>query len=175
MSFDTFAILNGDLLPTNTGAVESNVPGLLGEYRNGALMIQALDASEVSGGFVLNAATEEFVAPSAAVHATLGYATKGLLWESTVFWHWNGPDYGQAGHAELFDSCVIQGLGGCARLEDDDGDGSGGSTPPTVGGGDPPPPLPVPSDPGHTVTNTTVGGGTEDTGRLFWRELIPEE
>ena len=156
--------------------MKSNVPGLLGEYRNGALMIQALDASDVSGGFVLNAASEEYATGSTAVHSTLGYATTGLLWETTVFWHWDGPDYGEAGHAELFDSCVTQGLGGCTKKpKDDDDEEGGGSTPPTVGGGDPPPPPPVPTDPGHTVTNTTVGGGTEDTGRLFWRELIPEE
>ncbi|MCH8930494.1 MAG: hypothetical protein IIA98_06195 [Proteobacteria bacterium] len=177
LSFDTFAILDGDLLPTNTGAVRNNVPGLLGEYRNGALMIQALDASDLSGGFVLNAAAEEYVAVSTAVHSTLGYATKGLLWETTVFWHWDGPSYGKPNHADLFDSCVTQGLGGCTK-EPVDGEGGGGSTPPTAGDGStppPPPPPPVPADPGHTVTNTTVGGGTEDTGRLFWRELIPEE
>ena len=26
-----------------------------------------------------------------------GVATDNLLWESTVFWHWGGPAYGQSG------------------------------------------------------------------------------
>ena len=50
LGFDVFAILNGGLLPTKTGCVKGNVAGAKGEYRNGALMIQALDASDVSGG-----------------------------------------------------------------------------------------------------------------------------
>ncbi|MCZ6912897.1 MAG: PilC/PilY family type IV pilus protein [Proteobacteria bacterium] len=186
LSFDAFAILAGDLIPTNTNAVKANAPGALGEYRNGALMIQALNASGVSGGFVFNAATDEYVAANTAVKATLGYATKGMLWETTVFWHWNGPDYGEAGYAKRFDSCVTQGLGGCTKAstkdeekkakkkkkkrkkDDDDKDAEVKPLPE-------PAEVLVATDPGHAVTNTTVGGSTEDTGRLFWRELIPEE
>jgi hypothetical protein len=176
LSFDAFAIISGDIIPTVTGCVRGNDQGALGEYRNGALMIQALDASDVSGGFVFDAATQRYIAGSTQLHSTLGYAMDGLLWESTVFWHWDGPCYGTPDWAPLYDSCVVQGMGGCTKgskeqqektkkkkkKKDDDG-----GSPPDVD-------LPTPSDPGHTVTNTTVGGNN-DVGRLFWRELIPEE
>ncbi len=174
LSFDTFAILAGDLIPTVTGCVKGNTAGAQGEYRNGALMLQALDASSVAGGFVFNAATQRYVAGSTAVKSPLGYATDGLLWESTVFWHWSGPCYGDPGWAPLFDSCVVQGLGGCAKdevpEEPDPGDPPAPGDPPPP----PPPPPPVEADPGHGVTNTTIRGNN-DTGRLFWRELLPQE
>jgi len=35
--FDRLAIINDKLHPTNTGDVRKNVPGKLGEWRNGAL------------------------------------------------------------------------------------------------------------------------------------------
>jgi len=176
LSFDSFAILKGDLLPTKTGCVKGNVPGALDEYRNGALMIQALDASNLIGlpRFKYDAIADEWVANSAAMDAPLKYATKGLLWESTVFWHWDGPCYGEVGWDTLYDSCVIQGQGGCSKVEgpakDKDGGGGGGDPPPP-----PPPPLPPPveADPGHAVSSTVVGGNS-DTGRLFWKELVPE-
>jgi len=175
LSFDAFAILSGDIIPTVTGCVRGNDQGALGEYRNGALMIQALDASDISGGFVFDDATQRYIAGSTQLHSTLGYAMDGLLWESTVFWHWDGPCYGTPDWAPLYDSCIVQGQGGCTKgskeqeekgkkkkkkQKDDD-------SPPDVD-------LPTPSDPGHSVTNTTVGGNN-DVGRLFWRELIPEE
>ena len=185
LSFDAFAILSGDLMPTETGCVKKNNPGALGEYRNGALMIQALDASDVSGGFEFDAATQRYVAGSSAVHSPLGYATDGLLWESTVFWHWDGPCYGTEDWAPLYESCVVQGLGGCTKAskeekdkakkkkkkkkDDDDDTGAPVVELPDL------PDLPgVEVDPDHNVTNTTIGGST-DTGRLFWKEVIPEE
>jgi hypothetical protein len=187
LSFDAFAIISGDLVPTVTGCVKNNTPGALGEYRNGALMIQALDASAVSGGFVFDAPTDRYVAGSTAIHSPLGYATDGLLWESTVFWHWDGACYGETAWAPLYDSCVVQGLGGCTKAskeqeakgkkkkkkkkkkKDDDVE-----IEPLPEPGDPPIPPDEETNPGHSVTNTTIGGNN-DTGRLFWRELLPEE
>ena len=173
LSFDAFAILNGDLLPTTTGCVRGNTPGVLGEYRNGALMLQALDASSVGGGFVFDAATQRYVAGSTALHSPLGYATEGLLWETTVFWHWNGPCYGDSDWAPLYDSCVVQGLGGCEKTAktDKSDEPVAGDPPPEP---PPPPPPGVEADPSHGVTTTTIGGN-DNTGRLFWRELIPED
>jgi hypothetical protein len=98
----------------------------------------------------------------------------GLLWESTVFWHWDGPCYGTPDWAPLYDSCVVHDLGGCTKEPKDD-DGNGGDPPPPED--PPPPPLSPPgveADPGHGVSNTLVGGNA-DVGRLFWRELIPED
>ena len=181
LSFDAFAILSGDLLPTKTGCVRGNSPGALGEYRNGALMLQALDASDVSGGFVYDAATERYVAGSSSLNAPLGYATAGLHWESTVFWHWDGPCYGEAEWAALFDECVIQGLLGICTKATKEEKNKGQkkskfkknenavSTPPGLYD-----PSATETDPGQSVTNTTVGGA-DDIGRLFWKELVPEE
>ncbi|MFQ5350787.1 MAG: PilC/PilY family type IV pilus protein, partial [Thermoanaerobaculia bacterium] len=186
LSFDAFAILAGDLLPTETGCVKSNTPGALGEYRNGALMVQALEASGITSGFTFDPLTQRYVAGTTAIKSPLGYATDGLLWEATVFWHWEGPCYHDPLWAPLFDSCVVQGLGGCTKSskeaeekadkrddddDDDDDDEDKKDSPPPPG--DPPPPV-AESDPGHTVTNTTVGGDN-DTGRMFWREVVPEE
>ena len=182
LSFDAFAILSGDLLPTVTGCVRGNVPGALGEYRNGALMIQALeiDAEDVSeDGFEYDEEDQIYEADDTEIHSTLGYAVEGLLWESTVFWHWDGPCYGDPGWAPLYDSCITQGLGGCSKSTKEQKDkakkkkGGGGKNPPPPPPDDPPVP-PAPSDPGHSVTNTTVGGNN-DTGRMFWKEVIPEE
>jgi len=178
LGFDVNAILDGGLLPTKTGCVKGNVPGAKGEYRNGALMIQALDASDVEGGYVLDVAADEYRATSNSIHASLGYATAGLLWESTVFWHWDGPCYGDdANWVPLYEACVVLGIVTCVRDEaeekiDDKKDGGGGGVdePPPL----PPEPPPAPSDPGFSVTNTTIGGNN-DVGPLFWRELIPED
>ncbi len=176
LSFDTYAILNGDLLPTKTGCVRSNTAGPDGEYRNGALLLQALDASDVSDGFEFDASDGVYEADSTEIHWPMGYATEGLLWESTVFWHWSGECFGEPAWAPLYDSCVVQGLGGCEKAEREDRPPK--TTKDKGGKKDPPPPPPAPppvaTDPGHGVTNTLVGG-SNDTGRLFWRELIPEE
>lgn len=182
LSFDAFAIISGDLIPTETGCVRKNEPGGLGEYRNGALMLQALNASNVAGGFVFDVATQRYVAGSTAVKAGLGYATAGLFWESTVFWHWTGPCYGTAEWAPIYQSCVIDGGGEClsGSAEEKDkgkkkkkGKKDEDETPPDSGGDGSPAPG-VETDPAHSVTNTTVGGDN-DVGRLFWRELVPEE
>ena len=174
LTFDVNAILTGTLLPTKTSAVKENRAGALNEYRNGALMVQALDASGVSGGFALNGSGQEYVAVSTALHSSLGYATAGLFWETTVFWHWGGEPYGDALWQPLYDSCVVAGLGGCEHSSDDDDPPEPEPPPPIPAPGDPPAPPAVAVDPGQIATNTAISGDN-NLGRLFWRELVPEE
>ncbi len=84
--FNINVIPNGNLIPTNTGDVKKNVPGKFGEWRNGALTIQAVQVNaDGSDGFTTNTSLS-----NGGVH---GVATSGLLWESTIFWHWKGPSY----------------------------------------------------------------------------------
>jgi len=187
MSFDTFAILNGKLIPSNTGCVKANKPGKKGEYRNGALMLQALDASDVSGGFVHDKDNEQYIAGSMAIHDFLGYAKRGLFWESTMFWHWDPAEcYGDDGWQQAYNDC-FQGNLSCVAASADQ-KGKAGKTkkkdkkkkdepvidPPEEEVGETGDTGTASSDPGHNVSNTTVGG-SNDMGRLFWKELIPEE
>ncbi len=182
LSFDAFAILSGDLLPTKTGCVRGNNAGALGEYRNGALMIQAveIDADKVGEGFEFDEDMQVYKSGNTVIDGTHGYTIDGLLWESTTFWHWDGPCYGEPEWAPLYQTCIIQGEGGCIKGSEEqkkkgkkkkkkkkDDDDDGGSPPPADG-------PPTSTDPGHSVTSTTIAG-SNDTGRLFWRELVPEE
>ena len=75
IGFTPDALTNGGLIGTVTTCVVGNDPGAKGEYRNGALIIQAIDVSTLQ----LNAST--------------GVAAAGLLWESTIFWHWDKGCY----------------------------------------------------------------------------------
>lgn len=77
IGFPVDSILNGGLIGTATGCVVGNDPGKLGEYRNGALTIQAIDVSTLK------------------LDSTLGVAQPngGLLWESTIFYHWDNGCY----------------------------------------------------------------------------------
>lgn len=75
LGFSPEILAKRGLVPTATSCVRANDPGKLGEYRNGALTVQALDADS----YVLDPAT--------------GAASAGLLWEATVFWHWDGGCY----------------------------------------------------------------------------------
>ena len=70
--FKPDAIINGGLIPTQTGCVRDNDPGKQNEYRNGALIVQAIDLN------------------SAQIDPATGTASSGLLWEATVFWHKDG-------------------------------------------------------------------------------------
>jgi len=174
VSFDAFAILSGDIIPTQTNCVRGNFPGELGEYRNGALLIQALNGSYAGGAFAFNAATQQYETNQAAIHGSLGYATDGLLWESTVFWHWDDGCYGEPEWATLYESCIVEGGGECLSGSDDQKKKGkkkkkGGDDPV-----DPSFPPPVGEDPGHNVTTSTIAG-SNDAGRLFWKELVPEE
>lgn len=74
MVMDANAILTGGLVPTQTGCVRQNKVGAHGEWRDGALTVQLLDASQAVIDPVTNAAA----------------ANGGLLWESTIFWHEQG-------------------------------------------------------------------------------------
>lgn len=76
--FDKNVIAQSGLIPTATGCVRKNQPGAKGEYRNGALVLQALDAEK----FKIDPAT-------GVASATDG----GLLWEATVFWHRDSTCY----------------------------------------------------------------------------------
>ena len=183
LSFDAYAILSGDLIPTETGCVRGNDPGPQGQYRNGALMLQALDASNVGAGFTHDENIGQYVAGSTALHATLGYATKGMFWESTVFWHWKNGCYGDSSWDGAYQSCIIAGSGDCFDVSGDKKDKSkkkkkkkkkdDDDVADIPADGDPPV-YGVELNPDHNITNTTIGG-SNDTGRLFWKELIPEE
>ncbi len=180
LSFDAFAILAGDIVPSETKCVRANDIGAQGEYRNGALFLQALDASDLTGGFTEDVATGQLIANSTSVDSANGYATSGLLWEASVFWHWKEGCYNEPGYQVVYDSCIVNGDGSCFDAVTEDKKKKGKSkkkkkkkepepdVPPDV------PPGVVGGDPGHAVTNTTIGGNN-DAGRLFWRELIPED
>ena len=71
-------------VPTNTGDVRKNQPGPNGEWRNGALTIQAIAVN----GDGSPAYTTDQTMSNGGIQ---GVATSGLLWEATFFWHWKGP------------------------------------------------------------------------------------
>ena len=78
------AMEKAQFAPSNTGDVKKNEPGPNGEWRNGALTIQAV-AVNPDG-------TDAFTTDTALSNGGVqGAATSGLLWESTFFWHWKGP------------------------------------------------------------------------------------
>lgn len=82
--FDPDAILDGDLVPSVTGCVQANELSLDGGWRNGAITIQAV-AVDADG-------TDAFTTDlSLSIGGVQGVATSGLLWETTLFWHWDGP------------------------------------------------------------------------------------
>ena len=174
LSFDAFAILSGDIIPSETGCVRDNDAGALGEYRNGALMIQALDGSDTSD-FVFNAVTQQYETSSTAINAAHGYATDGLFWETTVFWHWDEGCYHEPEWAPIYESCVVEGGGECLSSSEDKKDkGKKKKNNKDEDLVDPDYTPPVGDDPGHNVTTSTIAG-SNDTGRLFWKELVPEE
>jgi hypothetical protein len=78
VAFAKDVIQAGGLIPTDTPCVRANDPGLNGEYRNGALTIQLLDPSLAKIDSTTQAAT----------------ATGGLIYETTLFYHWTGGCYG---------------------------------------------------------------------------------
>jgi hypothetical protein len=78
LGFEKDVIAKGGLIPTETGCVRANRPGAKGEYRNGALLVQALDADSFHLDPITGAAS----------------ANGGLLWEATFFWHKDRTCYG---------------------------------------------------------------------------------
>lgn len=84
--FDINAILNKQLVPTQTGCVRSNTLSTFGEWRNGALTIWAVKVNaDGSDAFTLQYGTD------ANGNKIITGIASGLLWESTLFWHWKGP------------------------------------------------------------------------------------
>ena len=79
---DPTAIAVDGLQPTVTGCVRENDPGPDGEWRNGAITLQA-----VALGDDWSITTD----PSMSAGGVQGVATADLLWEVTLFWHWDGP------------------------------------------------------------------------------------
>jgi hypothetical protein len=77
------------VINTVTSAVRGNKPGRNGEARNGAFTIQAVRCNaNGSPAFTTN--------PQQSAGGQ-GFAATGLLWECTVFWHWDGKAYGENG------------------------------------------------------------------------------
>jgi hypothetical protein len=77
--------------PTSTGCVRDNELGPHREWRNGALTLQAVELDEEDAS---DAFSTDLALSAGGVH---GVATSGLIWESTIFWHWDGPCYHEAG------------------------------------------------------------------------------
>lgn len=74
LTFDPQKSISTQLIPTVTELVRSNAPGPGQTYRAGALTIQMIDAT------------------IGQIDPTLGVAkigVPGMLWESTLFWHFN--------------------------------------------------------------------------------------
>jgi hypothetical protein len=82
MFFPLDSLQKNGLVPTQTGCVKGNKSGAHAEYRDGALMIQAMNAEAYSIDSITKAAA---------------WSGGGLLWESTMFWHRDGtsehPEY----------------------------------------------------------------------------------
>jgi hypothetical protein len=103
LTFDYRAIVLGQIIGTNTAEVRGNVPGPNGEPRNGALTVDVLDAT------------------TGVIDPTHLQATAGLLWESTVFWHWAGPSYSESSWPSKWNNCFVAGdVCDCAELKTDD-------------------------------------------------------
>jgi hypothetical protein len=75
--FDRNAITQGGLVGTITSCVRSNQAGANGEYRDGALTVQILEANTAA------------INPATGTAAAQG----GFLWEATIFWHHDGDCY----------------------------------------------------------------------------------
>ena len=70
--------------PSSTSCVRENWLGPDGQWRNGALTIQVVQvAADGTDAFTTDS--------SMSAGGVQGVAESGLLWESTVFWGWDGP------------------------------------------------------------------------------------
>ncbi len=81
--FDVNAILNRELIPTQTGCVRDNILSSDGEWRNGALTLWAVKVNDDG--------SDAFTLDRDPSNGNITGITSGLLWESTLFWHWEGP------------------------------------------------------------------------------------
>ena len=76
---------------TETHCVRHNQLGPQGEWRNGALTIQAV---AVDG----NGENDFSLDTNLSNGGVQGGATSGLLWEANIFWHWHERScYGSTG------------------------------------------------------------------------------
>jgi len=83
LSADLDTILRGELIRTQTGCVRKNTLGADGEWRNGALTLQAV---------ALGARLDHSIPATGGQ----GVAADNLLWEMTVFWHDGDACYHEA-------------------------------------------------------------------------------
>jgi hypothetical protein len=182
LAFAKDVISKGGVHPTETGCVKDNEPGQNREYRNGALTIQALDATGHNDTYVYDDSLSAYIssAKSHAIH-DLGHAASQdgeddgtMFWETSVFWHWKGGCFG-LNEKESYDKNFEEQIGKADDRETDDDIPS-----------DPPPPPPEDEgEPGDgtgidtgtpasfTVTTTRIRG--QRFGRLSWRELMIDE
>jgi hypothetical protein len=187
ISFPTTAILGSGLIGITPQCSRKNEMGLGGEYRNGALTVQILDASDATyDDYEYDDDTETYYKPGGShrVHQ-LGYAVPydlgdhevgdGMMYEMMTYWHWDGGCYSPDREDEYIEEYEdIIGSPFVQRTDDDiaahpadddegDGDGSGGE------GG-----AVSDAEEFHEVT-TTVVSSSDRIGRLFWHEIIPDE
>ncbi len=101
IEFDVDAIASCELMPTNTGDVRANTEGPNGEWRNGALTIQAVAVDDDGNDDF----TTDLDKSAGGVQGVATPAT-GLLWEATFFWHWDGPSYHESDWQDWYDDLV---------------------------------------------------------------------
>jgi len=82
VNFDLDAIADCKLIPTVTGNVKANDAGPNGEWRAGALTVQLVSPTATFS-----------TGRSNGDHDVVANQDDGLMWESTYFWHWDGPPY----------------------------------------------------------------------------------
>lgn len=221
MGFDRGVLEVGGLIGTNTGCVKQNASTNQMEYRNGALTTQLLDASHLldlttTPGVIKKPYVEDASgnwlpkdgsAAGPSIHK-LGYALPkggthgigdGMMWESTLFWHWAGECYrddltNYAKHyADRVGETFVQAFDEdidltYTTIKDD-------TTPPPDPDAEPDPDAP-PTEPAGTPIYPSIPPlpaedaclfpdchsplqqntpNDADTGRLFWREFIPND
>lgn len=90
MNFQSNALNVNGVMGSVTGWVRGNKPGRYGEARNGALTLQAVKVNaDGTNAFTTNTG----ISNGGTNGGVQGFATSGLLWECTIFWHWNGGPY----------------------------------------------------------------------------------
>ncbi len=115
ISFDDQAIITGGLIPTQTDCVNDNSDLTNGRWRNGALTLHILDLASIEVTATVKAYTVQNppdLVPSidlasgtvtlidaginyGGVRANINNST-AFLYESTLFWHYEGACYGDA-------------------------------------------------------------------------------
>lgn len=85
MTMTQDVILQAGVIPTNTGDVKGNTLGKQDEWRNGALTLQAVSVD--------SSGDDAFTTDFTLSNGDHGAASSGLLWEATLFWHWDGDSY----------------------------------------------------------------------------------